>query len=308
MKIFEKYNEQLQEYGAVSVIFPKEQLQKIEAEMTQLYKSQILDQDFYKSCLEDAFEFKKVKENPQIRSIVLSGTPSPLSKIEFDYQGIKKQLLVPPIYSDREMITARIKKITKQIFDTNGYHTFSTILPKKLIAVYTGMALYGRNNIIYVKGLGSFLRLTIFATDLPSDPIQLKDSQLMDRCQKCQSCIKLCPTQAIDKNRILLHAEKCLTFFNEGRGLFPDWIYPQFHNSLVGCIICQKYCPANKDQNKEGILKTSFTKKETDLIMTNEPFDQLPQELQKKIHDLSIHIYYDRLPRNIQALYSNLEK
>ena len=34
---------------------------------------------------------------------------------------------------------------------------------------------------------------------------------------------------------------------NERKGEFPRWIWPSWHNCLVGCLSCQKACPVNKD-------------------------------------------------------------
>ncbi|MCK5093868.1 MAG: hypothetical protein KAR18_04015 [Spirochaetes bacterium] len=51
-----------------------------------------------------------------------------------------------------------------------------------------------------------------------------------------------CPTGAIDSNRLLIYGERCLTYFNERPGVFPDWIEHSWHKCLVGCLECQRVC------------------------------------------------------------------
>jgi epoxyqueuosine reductase len=44
---------------------------------------------------------------------------------------------------------------------------------------------------------------------------------------------------------VLLHAQRCLTFANELPGPWPEWVPATAHHCLIGCLACQRCCPAN---------------------------------------------------------------
>ena len=112
-----------------------------------------------------------------------------------------------------------------------------------------GLGQYGRNNICYVPGMGSFHRLWAFYSDLVWQEDNWQEAQMMASCQNCSVCLRNCPTGAITSERFLLHAERCITFHNEQPGdvPFPTWMDPCWHNCLIGCSYCQNVCPQNKD-------------------------------------------------------------
>ena len=56
----------------------------------------------------------------------------------------------------------------------------------------------------------------------------------MDSCRNCTICFNMCPTKAIIEESHLIRTDRCLIFFNEDGGYFPDWIDPKAHNSI--CI------------------------------------------------------------------------
>jgi epoxyqueuosine reductase len=114
--------------------------------------------------------------------------------------------------------------------------------------------------------------------------------------------MKACPTAAVGSDRFLLHAERCLTFLNERSKDFPDWLSPDWHNSLVGCMICQKVCPANKDVVKWIEAGATFDNAETDLILNGLPEERLPRETHEKLKRQGMMEYYNVLGRNLKTL------
>ena len=70
----------------------------------------------------------------------------------------------------------------------------------------------------------------------------------------------------------------------------------------VGCMICQKVCPANKDIVKWVEAATTFDCKDTDLILKGIADDKLPPETQEKLIRLGMMEYYDVLARNLKVL------
>ena len=104
---------------------------------------------------------------------------------------------------------------------------YSTGLPFKRLAVQSGLAKYGRNNITYVDGMGSGCKYLALLTNIPCDDSSWREQPIMaNECENCDLCINNCPTGAISKDRFLLHREKCI-----GGG---------------GCSACQDVCPMNK--------------------------------------------------------------
>ena len=96
--------------------------------------------------------------------------------------------------------------------------------------------------------MGSFHQLITFYSVFPIEEDNWQNLRMMEMCKECNSCIRKCPTHAIPSDCFLLRIERCIIFHNEQPGEipFPDWIDPKWHNCFVGCLHCQKVCPANK--------------------------------------------------------------
>jgi epoxyqueuosine reductase len=116
--------------------------------------------------------------------------------------------------------------------------------------------------------------------------------------------MKACPTGAISADRFLLKAERCLTFHNERRGAFPEWLKPSWHNCLVGCLYCQEACPVNKNGPKSLKEGPVFSEEETDFILQNVPLKEMPQTAVKKLEQLDVTEYLPVLGRNLRALHN----
>jgi epoxyqueuosine reductase len=172
----------------------------------------------------------------------------------------------------------------------------------KLLAVCSGMATYGKNNIAYVEGLGSFVRLKAFLSDMPADRSDGFKPQVMKECDRCKACLNECPTKAIVPDRFLIHAERCITFLNEGNEEFPEWVDPAWHNSLIGCMKCQLVCPVNKLLIKWVEEGEDFNETETELILNGAPLDRIPPATAHKLNRGYMVEYMDVLPRNLRAL------
>ena len=142
----------------------------------------------------------------------------------------------------------------------------------------SGLAEYGRNNITYVPGMGSFHRLTTLYSDFPADEDNWQELSAMKSCVGCKACINTCPTGAIPTDHFLLSVERCITFHNEHPGEipFPEWMDQSWHNCLVGCLHCQKACPVNKNVIQWTEPGPVFTEDETRLILSGMKLEELP--------------------------------
>ncbi len=125
---------------------------------------------------------------------------------------------------------------------------------------------------------------------------------MLDQCQKCEACVKKCPTGAISGDRFLLYAEKCLTFHNEREAPFPEWIDPSWHNCLIGCMYCQNVCPANKPSVRRIAHVATFSDEETELILKNAPKEELNKTILGKLEATSLLDDYQLVSRNLNAL------
>ena len=110
---------------------------------------------------------------------------------------------------------------------------------------------------------------------------------------------------AISSSRFLLHAEKCITYFNEYEYGFPEWLKPQWHNSLIGCMSCQLKCPKNTAfVNKYNDIVT-FTEEETKMFLDKVSYERLPMNTIKKLDDISMTPNYNFLHRNLKLLLTD---
>ncbi len=125
---------------------------------------------------------------------------------------------------------------------------------------------------------------------------------MMERCKSCSLCQQHCPTQCIPPNRFLIHADRCLTYFNENTAPFPSWVRPQWHNALVGCMHCQYVCPQNHPVIQLKEPPVTFSEEETTQILENTPRDRIAKTLTKKLANLDMNEYYPLLSRNLSAL------
>ena len=80
------------------------------------------------------------------------------------YEGKQYQTVLGKNYKYSE-IRAFCEEILSRILGKKDHSVDRAILPMKLLAVRSGLAKYGKNNICYINGIGSFTRLEAFYTD-----------------------------------------------------------------------------------------------------------------------------------------------
>ena len=169
---------------------------------------------------------------------------------------------------------------------------------------------YGRNNITYAPGLGSYIQLLGYLTDavLPlPEGWQPGEPELLPECASCGVCASLCPTGAIGEDRVLLHGERCLTFCNEMAGPWPDWLPADAHGWLVGCLHCQRACPANPALLVED-SGVCFDPDETRALLDDTGDHGAPvwDGIRAKFERLGHPLFEPILGRNLKALASAL--
>ncbi len=282
-------------------VFNAEHLKEISSDFKILSEQGALDKEFYtKSLTVFNYDYKSVLSNA--RSVMVIASPQRKSIVEFQCGDKTVMAVIPPTYM-YSGINNQIISILNNVLAVEGYSFGKLVIPLKLIAVRSGLGRYGRNNVCYIPGLGSYIRLSAYVTDYEFEEDSWGDIKVMESCSNCTACIDNCPTGAIDKGRFLIHAQNCITNFNEYGTPTPEWISPLWHNAIVGCMKCQEACPHNAKLIELVDERICFDKKETGMILDESAINELPEETRRKISHLDMEDYYDVLPRNIRLLY-----
>jgi epoxyqueuosine reductase len=275
-------------------------LKDLQTEINKWKRDKLITEKFFKQNYSQ-FSFKPPKTLPNACSIIVIGVPQKIIPVNFFYKGERYQTVLPPTYVYSEVRTT-CKEILSRILENKGYFVERAILPLKLLAVKSGLAKYGKNNICYVDGMGSFTRLESFYTDYRFFPDDWHEEQIMKSCTNCSLCQNACPTHCIPKERVLIHADHCLTYLNENKGDFPSWVPVRSHNALLGCMRCQMVCPQNKKFIQYDKQPIDFTEEETSIILHKTPREHLSKAFAKKLIHFDIDEDYTLLERNLFVL------
>jgi len=282
----------------------------------------LLSESLYKEYA-DSLRFEPPPRVPAVRSLVVAATPSPPVKVRFHLDSGPLEAVIPPTYISSAS-RARCLRLLEEVLVPQGFSVARVPVPVKLLAVRTGLAEYGRNNIAYVHALGSFVRLDAFATDAdlvsPGEPRaglspflvggrepasgHWSPPRRMGSCGACHACYHACPTGCIPfpEEGVVIAAERCLTYLNEHEGDWPDRLDPAAHNCLVGCMRCQLVCPANKYYLRREEVVEEFDLDETEIVLRNLPAEALPGSVLSKLSRLDLDEYSTVLGRNLRAL------
>ncbi len=279
---------------------PFRRAREIASAIERLRESGGLDAAFYRERL-SSFEFDPTIDFPEARSILAIAVPQPMIRAFFEWKEKEIAAIVPPTY--RWKVDAEIEALLRESLGGLGHRFVKANLPLKQLAVRSGLGVYGRNNVCYVPGNGSFNRLAAFFTDVPCGCDPWRDEAMMERCTRCAACAAACPTNSISPDRFLIRAERCLAYLNESDApAFPGWLDPASHRCLIGCMACQETCPENRDFIGRIEDAARFSERETEAIMGRVPLDRLPAETVDKLKAIDLADDYGILPRNLGAL------
>jgi epoxyqueuosine reductase len=295
----EKIKNVLYQHRAAYRLVGVSHLYELKTEIQEQYKNHLFDEEFYQERLTH-FWFDIPGDFPDVRSVLLVTVPQPVLHVHFAWKGLIHPVIVPPTYD--QMSDAKIQHQLEQVLAPAGYRLMKARVPEKNLAARGGLMQYGRNNIGYVEGMGSFNRLVAFFTSLPGKEDHWEQPEMMERCLRCKACIKACPTKAIGEERFLLHAERCITFHNEHLKKIPDYVKPSMHHCLIGCMICQQVCPENRPYVDRIEEREHFSEEEASLLLGGARFEELPISTRQKLDRLSLTEDYFVVARNLSLL------
>jgi len=298
----------LEERGYRGRVVSIQRLHDLQEGIETHYREGLLDETFFRNYLSD-FVFSPPDSLPEARSLIVVAVPDPQIRFTFTWNGKQMSIIVPPTYLHSRRTDKQVEDALAEILEPEGYRVAQAMLPKKLLAVRSSLAAYGKNNITYVPGMGSFHRLVAFYSNLPCPQDDWQESRMMERCQSCSACLRNCPTGAITTERFLLRAERCISLHNEEPGEipFPAWLDASWHNCLVGCLHCQSICPESKDFLEWVEEGAEFSAEETALLVEGVPLAQLPAAMIRKLEQSDLADMLDILPRNLKVLLERTE-
>jgi epoxyqueuosine reductase len=295
-------NKELEKFAALRgdrlKVIPAEHLKELKEIIDQFKEEEELN-NFQKWIVNDLYRFEHPKEEFKVNSIVLVAIHHPFcARVTFYLEGNPKTVLslVKADFADT-------KEYLKGYMEEKGYSLEEVFnLPLKRLAVHSGLAEYGRNNITYIDGMGSNFSYAAYLTDMKCEEDFWGEVKNAAACSSCSACRKVCPTGAIRKETFLINNERCLTAMNEVPKEFPEWLDKSVHHTLYDCLRCQQVCPMNREEVNSEIEEISFTEEETRMLLEGRPIDSFSEEAKDKIYKLGINDWYDAIPRNLKIL------
>ena len=125
-----------------------------------------------------------------------------------------------------------------------GYRVFTDSAPlmEVELARKAGLGWRGKHTLLLNRESGSTFFLGEILVDVPL-PV---DQEEQSHCGTCQSCIEICPTQAITAP-YQLDARRCISYLTiENPDAIPVEFRKAMGNRVYGCDDCQLICPWNK--------------------------------------------------------------
>ena len=143
------------------------------------------------------------------------------------------------------ILYTRVRNITRLLRE-QGHRARASVdtLPilERAWAARAGVGFIGKNCLLIVPGLGSYVLLAVVVTSAELPP----DAPIRERCGQCRLCLDACPTRAFVAPRVL-DARKCIAYLTiEHEGPIEPELRPQIGDWLFGCDACQDVCPFNR--------------------------------------------------------------
>ena len=273
-------------------------LAEVKEDIEKIKRQGLLDKHLAEVYLQ--FDYDVTASLPGVQSLLIIAIPQPVTRATFSWRNKAYTGDIPPTYvgkTDDAHVKDTLTTLVGPEFKLVRVH-----LPVKTLAVKSGLAQYGKNNITYVPGFGSYHRLVAFATDRSWQEDSWNESKMMKICEACNKCRENCPTHCIPADRFLLHAENCLTWHNEREDIFVNWIKPEWHHMLIGCMRCQLVCPVNRDQLNKIVPGVAFSEEETARLLQKTPWNTLSDEIRRKLTEIAMDDSYEVLARNLEVL------
>lgn len=260
------------------------------------------------------FDCPPPTERSGARSLIVGALPHPQSRVAFTWRGLRFTVLVPPSYIRYWELTRNAENLLNERLAPQGHWARFARVPQKALAVRSGLARYGRNNITYVPGLGSFHMLVSYYSSLPCEREDWVEPQLLERCESCTACRRACPTEAIAEDRFVVRQDRCITFYSgySGPQEHPEWLDPSWIECLIGCRRCQIVCPENRPFRRRVEDGWEFSEEETAMLLEGLTGATVPAATRGKLEAMGLIEFFgleeclQMLSRKLAILTSRL--
>lgn len=252
--------------------------------------------------------FSVPREFPQAKSVVVVAAFSKTMTVDFLVEGQARRVVIPPQYYKDSLNAATLPAVVRDDVLKSPEARVADVtarVPLKLLAARSGLGRYGRNNMVFVDGMGSYNVLWAFLTDVPAAEDAWSELDVLDSCRHCSHCDRACPTDCIPRGRFVIDAGRCITLYNENDGKFPNFVLPSMHHALMGCMRCQTRCPENRGIGEITASLGGVTAEETRRILEGRPDDALLASLRRTLAGfppLETAELFPILTRNLKAL------
>ncbi len=302
-ELMKQLGNRMEEQGFRWRMVSAEHVEELKEEIFRRKRSGEIAEEVYREYL-TGFETAVADALPGARSIIVTAVPQPRYQVGFTRDGEVHYFTIPPTYLHHT--DQVVGSLLKSVLEPSGYRFSRALLPAKLLTVRSGLGRYGRNNITYIEGIGSFFRLRAYYTDLPCQQDHWQPAEVMDICKNCHACVDSCLAGAISRERFTVQADKCITFFSELDISWPQWVescWDQDNKCLVGCMKCQLNCPKNRENRNRVESLAVFSQQETGILLKEKERNRLPVDLLEKLARLCLAEYIPILSRNLHILF-----
>jgi epoxyqueuosine reductase len=245
------------------------------------------------------FAYQQVMDNA--KRVLIMAIKVPVHQVGFMLDGQVTKVMIPSDYLNQSRVKL-VEHHLDQWLVARGYSYQPAKLPLKMLAVGSGLAQYGRNNLVYVDQMGSRLFLIAYYIDAPLVCDLWSGLHRMSICDRCGNCVKHCPTQALSLDRRIVKAERCLALYNEDVLAIPQWIDQSAHNALIGCIRCEEMCPVNRQYDDQLSVLLTIDEKTTQEILSSKPLQEHTKDTYSLLEAYGMVKYYPVLKRNLALL------
>jgi epoxyqueuosine reductase len=285
--------------GERALLIPVHKLESLKEELGRFRAREDLN-GFQRWILEGMYELDPPAGFPAA-SILLAAVPHPFyATLEFKRGGRSLRCL-SLVMSDFAAAESELRAAAPE-----GARILAAgKLPLKRLAVMSGFARYGRNNICYIDGMGSNFSFMAFFTDMPCDEGEWGEARLATSCEGCTRCVSACPTGAILADRYLIDNERCLSYLNESGEPYPAWLDPRAHHCVYDCLRCQAACPMNAGEREKTVGPIRFDAAETELLLSGFWLESCPPSLAEKARYLGFHQWPAGIAKTLASMFES---
>ena len=218
----------------------------------------------------DGHSFRIPESQTWATSVAVAAIPCPPRVLPFLFEGRHRRIVLPTAYFRAPVSRQAVGQSLEGLLNARVQE--APTLPYKRLAVYAGLGRYGRNSLVYVEDLGTAHILAAFWTTAISDGTELPPFQPegLPQCERCRACVQQCPTGAIPPAFGPIDVDRCVPLWNETDRDLPAGFPPGASNALVGCLACQRPCPANGPYFASAAVLPELSEEETRLVLQAE--------------------------------------